>query len=102
MITGLGSTSSATVDGVERIGVKELRQHASRYLDKVKAGETVEVTERGELVALLVPPTPATDARERLIAGGRLIPASGSLRLPARRQASAGTDEVLDELREDR
>ena len=38
-----------------RIGVRELRQNASRYLAKVKAGETIEVTERGVLVARLVP-----------------------------------------------
>ena len=35
---------------MERIGVRELRQHASRYLDRVKAGETVEVTERGDIM----------------------------------------------------
>src|SRR5919206_598636 len=57
-----------------RIGVRELRQNASRYLALVKAGETVEVTERGELVAVLAPPSPAATARERLIAEGRLIP----------------------------
>lgn len=42
---------------MERIGVRELRQNASRYLDRVAAGETIEVTQRGELVACLVPPT---------------------------------------------
>jgi prevent-host-death family protein len=52
--------------------VRELRQHASRYLDLVKAGETVEVTERGELVAVLAPPSPATTARGRLTAAVRL------------------------------
>lgn len=40
---------------MERIGVRELRQHASRYLSRVRAGETVEVTERGRPVARLVP-----------------------------------------------
>ena len=45
----------------------EFRQHASRYLDLVKAGETVEVTERGQPVALLTPPSPPSTARERLI-----------------------------------
>jgi len=88
--------------GVERIGVRELRQHASRYLDKVKAGETVEVTERGELVALLVPPLPATRARERLIAAGRLVPADGPLALPRRRRATSTSAAVLRDLREDR
>jgi antitoxin (DNA-binding transcriptional repressor) of toxin-antitoxin stability system len=61
---------------MERIGVRELRQNASRYLSLVKAGETVAVTERGELVALLVPPHPSRTTRDRLVAAGRLIPAS--------------------------
>jgi prevent-host-death family protein len=87
---------------MERIGVRELRQHASRYLDRVKAGETVEVTERGQLVALLVPPAPARQARERLIADGRLRPSSGVLRLPPRVKADRTSEAVLDELREDR
>jgi prevent-host-death family protein len=85
-----------------RIGVRELRQHASRYLDRVKSGETVEVTERGRLIALLVPPDPARDARERLIAEGRLIPASGALRLPQRIKIDMSSQDVLKELREDR
>lgn len=86
---------------MERIGVKELRQHASRYLEKVKAGESVEVTERGELVALLVPPLPAATARERLIASGRLIPASGPLNLPRRPSVAVNSANVLAELREE-
>ncbi len=59
-----------------RIGVRELRQNASRYLALVKVGETVEVTERGKLIALLSPPRPAQTARDRLVSAGRLIPAS--------------------------
>lgn len=86
---------------MERIGVRELRQNASRYLDHVKLGETVEVTERGKLVALLVPPDPARGARERLIADGRLIPASRPFRFPQRVVASRPTQEVLDELRDE-
>ncbi|MGH3499302.1 MAG: type II toxin-antitoxin system Phd/YefM family antitoxin, partial [Nocardioidaceae bacterium] len=61
---------------MERIGVRELRQNASRYLALVKTGETVEVTERGELVALLVAPLGSQTARDRLVAAGHLIPAS--------------------------
>lgn len=87
---------------MERIGVRELRQHASRYLARVKAGETVEVTERGQLIALLVPPSPARDARDRLIAQGRLIPSSEALRLPRRGRALLSSDTVLDEQRADR
>jgi prevent-host-death family protein len=40
---------------MERIGVRELRQHASRYLARVASGETLEVTDRGRPVAMLVP-----------------------------------------------
>ena len=88
---------------MERIGVRELRQHASRYLDLVKAGQTVEVTERGELVALLVPPTRDQTIRDRLIAEGRLIPAKRPLVLPepvAVEGPDSGT--ILDELRAER
>jgi prevent-host-death family protein len=90
---------------MERIGVRELRQHASRYLDRVKAGETVEVTERGRLVALLTPPHPATSARERLVAAGRLLPATRTFEAPERVSVPPGgpdTGAALDELREDR
>lgn len=91
---------------MERIGVRELRQHASRYLARVKSGETVEVTERGKLIALLVPPNPATTARERLIAEGRLLPGRGGpLRLPTPVLPLPGAPSIsqaLDEQREER
>jgi prevent-host-death family protein len=90
---------------MERIGVRELRQHATRYLSRVKAGETVEVTERGQLVALLVPPAPGTTERERLIAMGQLVPATRPFQLPRRAPAPAvgpATATVLDDLRAER
>ena len=90
---------------MERIGVKELRQNASRYVERVKAGESVEVTERGVLVALLVPPSPAASARDRLIAEGKLIPAARPFKLPTPVRAVPGsmsTAEALDAEREER
>jgi prevent-host-death family protein len=88
-----------------RIGIRELRQHASRYLDMVKSGETIEVTERGKLIALLVSPTPGATARDHLVAMGRLIPATAPWRLPTRRTLPVGeqtASETLAELREER
>ena len=88
-----------------RIGIRELRQHASRYLERVKAGEVVEVTERGKLIALLVSPTPAVASRDRLIASGRLIPARGVLQLPTHRHVASTENtasEELADIREDR
>lgn len=40
------------------MGVRELRQNLSRYLERVKDGETLTVTERGHEVARLVPSGP--------------------------------------------
>ena len=39
----------------ESVGVRELRQNLSKYLDRVKAGEDLVVTEHGHEVARLVP-----------------------------------------------
>jgi len=38
-----------------RAGIRELRQELSRYIDRVKAGEVIDVTEHGRLVARLMP-----------------------------------------------
>lgn len=93
---------------MERIGVRELRQHASRYLALVKVGETVEVTERGKLIAILAPPGGERSARERLIAAGRLIPAANPTgRIQSSRPVPSITgeptnQELLDAEREER
>ena len=63
---------------MKRIGVRELRQQASKYLRQVEAGESIEVTDRGRPIALLVP-VPNTGAIDRLAATGRLVPALGDL-----------------------
>ena len=53
------------------IGVRELRQHASRYLALVARGESVEVTDRGRPVAILVPVR--GEAWDALIASNRVL-----------------------------
>ena len=64
---------------MERIGVRELRQHASRYLARVAAGETIEVTDRGHPVAHLVPA--GKNRWQELMASGQVLAATrdGSL-----------------------
>jgi prevent-host-death family protein len=65
---------------MESIGVRELRQNASKYLDRVKRGESIEVTERGVPVAVLGPvAVHRATLVERLIAEGRMRPARGDL-----------------------
>ncbi len=58
-----------------RIGVRELRQHASVYIDLAEKGYTVDITNRGRLVAQLVPVGEPSSPLERLMAAGVLEPA---------------------------
>jgi len=48
---------------MERVGVRELRRQASAILRRVAAGETVEVTDRGRTVAVLLRTMPSGLAR---------------------------------------
>jgi prevent-host-death family protein len=64
----------------ETIGIRELRQNASRYVAMAKAGRRVPVTERGKLVAYLVPAVEPTTMFERLVAAGQVRRATGSMR----------------------
>lgn len=57
---------------MDQIGVRELRQNASRFLERVEAGESLEVTDRGRPVAMLVPIV--ADPWTRLITSGRVTP----------------------------
>jgi prevent-host-death family protein len=87
-----------------RVGVRELRQNLSRYLDRVKDGEDLVVTEHGREVARLVPV--ATDAYVELAARfGATVPFEPLEAIAARLSppgAPAGTtDAFLDESRED-
>jgi prevent-host-death family protein len=88
---------------MDRIGVRELRQHASKYLARVARGETLEVTDRGRPVALLTP-VPA-DPWEQMIADGRVHPAEepgGLLGIEPLPYSGRSASEILQEQREDR
>jgi prevent-host-death family protein len=47
---------------LEQIGVRELRQQASRYLRRVEAGESFVITDYGKPVAVLAPTMEAVRA----------------------------------------
>jgi prevent-host-death family protein len=55
---------------MDRIGVRELRQSASRYLERVARGESLEITDRGRPVAHLVPIT--TEPWADMVASGQV------------------------------
>ena len=52
-----------------------IRQHASVYVDLAEKGYTVDITNRGRLVAQLIPVTEPGSPLERLIAAGIIEPA---------------------------
>jgi prevent-host-death family protein len=64
---------------MKSIGIRELRQQASKYLREVERGETFEVTEHGRPGALLTP-IPQRGVLDRLIAEGRATPATATSR----------------------
>jgi len=61
-----------------RIGIRELRQQASVYVDLAEKGYTVDITNRGRLVAQLIPVREPGSPLERLIAAGIVEPAEES------------------------
>jgi prevent-host-death family protein len=46
---------------MKTVGVRELKNRLSEYIRRVRAGEGVLITDRGEVVAELTPPGHATD-----------------------------------------
>lgn len=83
---------------MERIGVRELRQNASEWIRRARAGERIEVTNRGQVVAVLGPP-PASGALAGLREVGRLKPATRSGPLPRPVKTRRSASQALAELR---
>jgi prevent-host-death family protein len=91
----------------ETVGVRELRQNLSVYLDRVKLGETLRVTEYGRVVAVLAPlPAATLTTLERLVGEGRATAPTHSLRtrpLPvAGKTGAPASEDVIAQLRDER
>ena len=91
-----------------KAGVAELKAGLSRYLERVKAGHEILVTDRGQPVAKIVPiPAEARrgSRRKRLVREGLLVPGRGRIRASLLRPPAGGADggrAVLDALLEER
>jgi antitoxin (DNA-binding transcriptional repressor) of toxin-antitoxin stability system len=94
------------------VGLRELKNRLSAYVREVRQGEELLVTDRGEVVAELRPPTPpearlaihpdlAALARRGLLSLGRANGPSLYHRLPPI-MPGGGAAELLDTEREDR
>lgn len=86
----------------EQVGVRELRDQLSSYLDRVRNGEQIEVTDRGRPVALLIPLPEDRRQLAELIESGVLTPAKRPWRprpLVPIPPGAPTLSEALDELR---
>ncbi len=85
------------------IGVRELKQHLSDYLDRAERGQVITITERGRPKVLLVPLPGGGDRLANGIDEGWIRPAVKSAALaPARRApARALIGDVLEHDRSD-
>ncbi|HEY7961341.1 MAG TPA: prevent-host-death family protein [Solirubrobacteraceae bacterium] len=91
---------------MERVGIREMRQHLSRYAKRAGAGESFLITERGNEIAQLTPAPGRSSAIDRLVAErgarrgqGDLLAVLEELPSPIPGPPSS---EVLDELRDER
>ena len=91
---------------MERVGIRKMRQHLSRYAQRARLGESFLITDRGNEVAQLVPAPSRASAVDRLVAErdarrgrGKLLDALDELGEPI---PGPPTSEVLDDIRAQR
>ena len=83
------------------VGIRELKNSLSAYIDRVRAGEEVIVTDRGRPVARLSSLDAAGDRLHELVAEGVVRPPATKQRhRPTRRVSSKGSvSDLVDEQR---
>ena len=84
-----------------RIGIRELREDLSKAIRRVRRGYVLEVTDRGQPVARIVPITPTMGGLSELIAEGKVRPprSSGPLPRPLELPSRMSSEEAIDRLR---
>jgi prevent-host-death family protein len=86
-----------------KIGARESRSRLSEYLRRVKAGQTIIVTERGKPIGQIVPIQPSLEGRLQAMVEAGLAEWNGQ-KLKARHPAARnrGVRQVSDLVIEDR
>jgi prevent-host-death family protein len=77
------------------VGIRDLKNGLSKYIERVRAGEEVIVTDRGRPVARLSSVDEPTDRLADLVAAGLVRPPAGKRRQRAQRRI-AGKGSVSD------
>lgn len=81
------------------VGIRELRDHLSKYLDHVQAGNDIVVTDRGRAIARILPMT-GERTIDRLIREGKVTPAETRKRsLPTPIKAKGTVSDLVAEQR---
>jgi prevent-host-death family protein len=83
------------------VGVRELKQQLSRYLERVARGETIRVTDRGVPKAILAP-LPGAARLEDGISQGWISAPKGKVAPPARVRRARASVRIEEALAEDR
>ena len=84
------------------VGVRELKNHLSRYLDRVQAGEEIVVTDRGHPIARLSTVDSSISRLAALVESGAVTPPTTASRTRPRRRIRADgpvSDLVADQRR---
>jgi prevent-host-death family protein len=92
-----------------RVTIRELQQHAAKVIDELaEADEVAEITRRGQVIARLIPVSPAERAFAEMLARGEVIPAknpaglAGWKPLPPRQDGVSLSDALIAMREEER
>ena len=86
-----------------RVGIRELRQDASKILSRVEDGEEFMVTDRGVPIARLVPISKSPEEYyDEMVAAGEIIPASRTFFTKVPKMAPLGGKSALELFLEER
>ena len=92
-----------------KVPIRQLQQHAAKVIDELAdADEIGEITRRGQVIARLIPVSPAERAFAEMLERGEVIPASnpaglaGWKPLPAREDGVSLSDALTDLREEER
>lgn len=81
-----------------RVGIRELKSKLGEYLRRVKAGETITVTERGKTIGLIIPIKPTVEERLQAMVAAGQAEWNGQKLQPYRPKAINRSDQQLSDL----
>lgn len=81
------------------VGVRELKNNLSRYLELVRKGDELVVTDRGRPVARLLPVDASTDHLSDLVAAGLVRAPKARRRVPELVEPTGSVSELVAEQR---